>query len=980
MKKLFSKLAATALVCLLAVLVFTGASAATADISVKNSAGKVVATFPVDTAAAADGLQDALDYARDNATAKNILRVCLPSGTYTVGNTLNVYSNTTLDLSGAKLKRTCDAAMIRFGRATEETFGYNGYENITIQGAADSYATLDGGAVVHTILRFAHSRNINIRYITFTNVTRSHHLEFAGCDGVTVENCKFNGFNPVGKEDVYNHEAIQMDILTEGHFPNYLSYDGTVNKNITIRNSTFENVNRGVGVHSGVVGQYMDNILITGNTFKNVNGYAIVATNYVNSVISNNVMTDCGAGIFFRHITPGNVNYYAGSAKNVRTNMNCTISGNTISLKSTTFDNTRYGISVYGRVVSKAVKVNGGTIPAADYRVSGLTITGNTITTKTYANGIWLQGVLSTTVSDNSVTYTISKKTSDSCDGIKLEDTNGITLSGNTVTEKSRTRIARTGLYLRNAANTTIVKNTVKNMYQDGIYLDNSDGCVIEGNTVDGVRKHGIYVDAGSGTSKVYISVTGNTVKNVGSRGINVNDKSYANIVSNTITKTGEHGICIIKSAVAKNVKNNTVSNAGDVGIYVNNKSTATTVSGNTITSPKAQGIYFNSGASGSTVEKNTITKPKSYGIFVKASSVTKISSNTVTGASRGVNISESTVKYLQSNTISGSKSEGIYLTDKATVTNIKKNKVSSSGKHGIHISGASKCTNLESNTITLSTDHGIYLKSKAAVTSIKKNTIVDSGDCGIRVISSKPGKITANTIKANAKKTAAADGVFLSGASTASAISSNKITGTKGHGIYLSDTTTVSKIEKNTVKNAGDHGMYLKGKVSVTTLSSNTIQTVKTHGIYLKDTAAVKTLSKNTISGCGRIGLNVDKKAKTSASANKISKCAECEIRLIGSTNKKVTGSAFAISLKKTRSGIVLSWNGLKNIQKYEVYRSTSKNGTYKKIGTTDGTSFTDKNVKSGKTYYYKVIPTISYSLSTVRLAPSPVKRLKFR
>lgn len=55
----------------------------------------------------------------------------------------------------------------------------------------------------------------------------------------------------------------------------------------------------------------------------------------------------------------------------------------------------------------------------------------------------------------------------------------------------------------------------------------------------------------------------------------------------------------------------------------------------------------------------------------------------------------------------------------------------------------------------------------------------------------------------------------------------------------------------------------------------------------------------------------------------------------------------------------IKLTWDKAGYASGYRIYRSTSKDGTYKKIGEVSGsskTSFTDKNVSSGKTYYYKV------------------------
>lgn len=67
------------------------------------------------------------------------------------------------------------------------------------------------------------------------------------------------------------------------------------------------------------------------------------------------------------------------------------------------------------------------------------------------------------------------------------------------------------------------------------------------------------------------------------------------------------------------------------------------------------------------------------------------------------------------------------------------------------------------------------------------------------------------------------------------------------------------------------------------------------------------------------------------------------------------------------TVSGLSASWTGKKNIKiswkaasdaaKYVVYRSTSKNGSYKEIASVEGTSYTDKKASAGKTNYYKVV-----------------------
>ncbi|MCD7840157.1 MAG: fibronectin type III domain-containing protein [Erysipelotrichaceae bacterium] len=63
--------------------------------------------------------------------------------------------------------------------------------------------------------------------------------------------------------------------------------------------------------------------------------------------------------------------------------------------------------------------------------------------------------------------------------------------------------------------------------------------------------------------------------------------------------------------------------------------------------------------------------------------------------------------------------------------------------------------------------------------------------------------------------------------------------------------------------------------------------------------------------------------------------------------------------SLAVSNSGsseLKLSWDKINGATGYEIYRSTSENGTYTKIATTTSTSYSDKSLTSGKTYYYKV------------------------
>lgn len=62
-------------------------------------------------------------------------------------------------------------------------------------------------------------------------------------------------------------------------------------------------------------------------------------------------------------------------------------------------------------------------------------------------------------------------------------------------------------------------------------------------------------------------------------------------------------------------------------------------------------------------------------------------------------------------------------------------------------------------------------------------------------------------------------------------------------------------------------------------------------------------------------------------------------------------------LKLSNTKQGVKLSWSKVKGAKKYTVYRSSSASKKTKKLKIVKGTSFTDKNAKSGKKYWYSVM-----------------------
>ena len=83
-------------------------------------------------------------------------------------------------------------------------------------------------------------------------------------------------------------------------------------------------------------------------------------------------------------------------------------------------------------------------------------------------------------------------------------------------------------------------------------------------------------------------------------------------------------------------------------------------------------------------------------------------------------------------------------------------------------------------------------------------------------------------------------------------------------------------------------------------------------------------------------------------------------------------------VTVKTSSGNVKVSWAKISGATKYEVYRATSSNGTYKLIKSTTGTSYTDKSAQKGKTYYYKV--KAIHSKSGANSAYSSVDSIKVK
>lgn len=58
-----------------------------------------------------------------------------------------------------------------------------------------------------------------------------------------------------------------------------------------------------------------------------------------------------------------------------------------------------------------------------------------------------------------------------------------------------------------------------------------------------------------------------------------------------------------------------------------------------------------------------------------------------------------------------------------------------------------------------------------------------------------------------------------------------------------------------------------------------------------------------------------------------------------------------------RSDDSITLNWTKVSQASKYKIYRSTSQDGDYAKVGTSKNNNFVDKSIEDNSTYYYKVI-----------------------
>lgn len=621
------------------------------------------------------------------ATDDNPSTVVIPAGNYTLSTVLRLYSNVTVDATGATITYSnangenhnmLISGYIEYNKS-DACKGFSGHKNIEIKGGTWVSTSSNKASMV----KIMHAKNVVIDGATFVGGGSAHQVEVAAIDGLKVTNCVFKDF--AGKKGDKS-EALQFDIPCSEKVYGDTYQDGTPMKNVTVSGCTFSNVPRGLGTHTLLVGAWHENIVIKDNKFENVAEECISTVNYYNCEIYDNTMKNCGAGVLVQTYKKNPVSVYSsveksGSYKATSVDdMKISIHDNTMNISYSSSCDEIQGINLIGGIVSKA-NLKGSdkkTIAKGDYRVKGVTIENNKITTAGF--GIHMQGACDVTIKGNTITgsgYSSKDKDKDKYDGCFIQT---------------------------DSENVSVLKNSITGVSRCGIFvMENASVADVKNNTIKDCPKYGIGYYDNAGLTGI---MSGNKISGKVETGISVSTGCSLNIVSgNIVTKTKSNAMNIYLDSKVEEISGNTFTNPTKNGVIVSTNSSVGTIEKNTITSPKEDGIQLYSKSKVTTISDNKISKSAKDGIFL------------TTGCSAGS---------IKGNTISNAKREGIQIySDCKVTTGITGNKIKSSANNAIKVT--TKCTigKIESNTITTAGSNGILLCNDAVVSKdVKKNKI----------------------------------------------------------------------------------------------------------------------------------------------------------------------------------------------------------------------------------------------------------------
>lgn len=451
----------------------------------------------VDDSAAVTACVDAASaYAVANGTGATVI---YPPGKYRQDSTIRVKPNLTFVCYGAYIYNggTYIAPASEMFDTAETAGGYSGgCDNVIILGGifdakGQSCPTSTGSEDEYhkNVFTISTCRNWRVEDATFRNVPSWHALDFNSVDGVSVINCRFEGFvdKTLSGSGRSFSEAIQLD---RGPTP----YAPTIN--VTVSNcymgaaldgSGLGAFGKLVGTHTNTAGQKYTNIRVIGNYIDDSLDNGIQGYCWEDSVIQNNIIKSAGGyGI----------------------------------LLTQSVDNVTSGISVDGNVIE-------------GYASRGIGFQGDA-GTDTYN--------ASRTFFGCSITNNILRAPSASLQAIY---TNGFVageISGNCIVESGDHGL----LIDDNSDDTAITFNTLNVIDNIGIQFDSTDRAVCFGNYLHEIQGRGIWIANSSQRNSVHgnyiVGANRAGTANIPALAFSGSSNSDNSVCCNSIKKFGDGG------------------------------------------------------------------------------------------------------------------------------------------------------------------------------------------------------------------------------------------------------------------------------------------------------------------------------------------------------------------------------------------------------------------------------------------------------
>lgn len=421
-------------------------------------------------------VQGALNAARDAGGGWVVVR----PGLYLIDATLRIYGNTRLTLlPGTEFRRNVAGTMVLNGDAAQNLPGYTGHGNLIIEGGLWNMRGTTAGLTASAMcISIGHARNVTIRDLEVRDLPGYHAIELNSTKDAVVDNCRFRGYIDPGSRNF--SEAIQIDLAkSSGVFGGFGPYDNTVCQDIKVRGCYFGASGtagttawpRGVGSHSATVGTRHKGIRITDNTFEGCLQYAIVDYAYDDTVIADNTIYGCGAGIRIRSI-----------------------------ISADAADSTDLS----------------GTVTNASQTMSTVAITGNTITGGgSYDDAILLYGETTGRIVGATVTGNVIATVGSPENGIRVQFADQYTITGNTIRA-----VGGTGISQEQVSGGIVTGNRVYQPSASGISCDTGTGMQISGNTIREAGVNGIHILGGSDVQVQNNNIKGASRNAAGSWGI----------------------------------------------------------------------------------------------------------------------------------------------------------------------------------------------------------------------------------------------------------------------------------------------------------------------------------------------------------------------------------------------------------------------------------------------------------------------------